>query len=351
MIFGFYLFGTRNGKYDQYPKDTKSLLFKAFSKNRFDASQLHIYRDGQLVYYAFLHDLLQGKTEDYVGICLIFNSVYCRNIQNLFSVFQDTLLAESSKKEALLKTDGCGNFSFACDALYKNQAGINDIKAAFQKNIHRISADFQSFDERFEIGNDSFKKMSLKDGNEAVNNRINKYKQIVITPTESCSVEKRKTQNKSLLPLIVSGIIGVIGIIAVTFFIPGTKPFADDNRQNREFQATSAKALEFFESAQTKDANYYSEALQFCEEALAIDPENQEMQELKSEIEVRIKERDEKKGHIARKNAREYFEFAQKTDSNYYSEALRFCEEALTIDPEDKEMKNLKQKIEKLIHQ
>jgi hypothetical protein len=309
MIFGFYVFGTPNSKYDQYPNDSKRLLFKEFAKNHRDVPQLHIYRDGYLVYYAFLDNLSPGKTGDYFGVCLIFNQVYCSNIQQLFSVFQDTLITESAKTEALLKSDDKGNFSFPCDALYKNQAGINNLKEAFENNIQLIIADFQSFEEHFEIGNDSFGRMSLEEGNEAVNARFRKYKHIVITSAkpgfEPDFAEKSPAKNKRLLRLIVSGIIGTIGIVAVTFFITVKKQQTDNEGQQRD---------------------------------------------LKSKIEVKIKEEDEKKWKEARKNALEYFEFAQKTDTTYYSDALRFCKEALAIDPEDKEMKNLKQKIEKLIH-
>jgi len=58
-----------------------------------------------------------------------------------------------------------------------------------------------------------------------------------------------------------------------------------NERRMREFNEVSTKAKSLFEFAQTTDAGYYSDALELCNDALAIYPDNEEMKSLKQQIE------------------------------------------------------------------
>ena len=77
----------------------------------------------------------------------------------------------------------------------------------------------------------------------------------------------------------------------------------------------------------------------------------QEQAAVKQQQEKELNERRMKEFNEASTKAKSLFEFAQTTDSDYYSDALKLCNDALTIYPDNEEMKSLKQKIEKIINE
>lgn len=83
-----YLFGNYGGKYFQYPSDSTQELLQSVS-GRFDSeSQVAMFRDGRLMYYAYMFRTGSQLSHSYFGICTIVNDVITYNLPSIFRMFE-----------------------------------------------------------------------------------------------------------------------------------------------------------------------------------------------------------------------------------------------------------------------
>ena len=157
MNFRLYIFGNPNG-YDQYPLDDTGELFKHLAQNRQSNSQLSVYRSGQLAYYAYIRNLADGY---YLGICIVFNSVYCRDIQSFFNIFSG-IIFEIAKQGKILKFNKKGAMAFAVQKFCRNETEIKRLRTVIQEKIDAYTC-LISFGNSFKLENNAFKTVFLKD--------------------------------------------------------------------------------------------------------------------------------------------------------------------------------------------
>ena len=81
MIFNFYIFGTPNGRYSQFPNDYIAPTLKTYQANA-EGSRLVIHREENLVHYIFTECIDKNNT---IGVCIIFNGVHVLRPMQLFT--------------------------------------------------------------------------------------------------------------------------------------------------------------------------------------------------------------------------------------------------------------------------
>ena len=87
MNSSVYIFGNLSSGYKQYPyEETTSLIFREFYTKAKATTQIAIRRDGNLMYYAYIRQLEQGK---YIGFCVLLNGVALTRFERIFSLFEN----------------------------------------------------------------------------------------------------------------------------------------------------------------------------------------------------------------------------------------------------------------------
>jgi len=188
MNFSLYLFGTPDG-YNQYPADTSSQLFQRFfHKQLTDYSQFAIYRSSQLVYYAYSRKLSSSGSNNYLGICLIFNGIYCNDSKQLFDLF-DKAYSDIALNGEILKMEKNGKISFSTDNFVSKQLEIERIRIFFQHNLDKnFSKNFNSISSSFKTGNGT-KVLSINDENIDIQSAIHQYDCVYISNNEKSDSE------------------------------------------------------------------------------------------------------------------------------------------------------------------
>lgn len=147
MTFDFYIFGTPNGMdFEQSPSTSYSNKFQQFAQDRKSNSQLIVFRDNSLFYYIYIRGLSE-TTNEYFGICLIFNGVYCKKPIQLFNLF-DKYFANIVQTQEILRIDKIGEITFTTDKLRDKTQEINRVNKLFQ-NDNFFKKYFDSVDGTF----------------------------------------------------------------------------------------------------------------------------------------------------------------------------------------------------------
>ncbi|MBK6698396.1 MAG: hypothetical protein IPG55_00555 [Saprospiraceae bacterium] len=185
MNFSLYIFGNPSG-YNQYPSDANSLLFQGFLQKQQSDSQLTIYRSGQLVYYVHTRKLSSDKPDYYLGICLIFNGIYCSDVKQLFNLF-DKIYSDIALNGILLQINKSGKISFAIDKLSSRLPEMERIKLFINNNLEeKFSKIFNSLNSSFKVSNSS-KSLTLNDQPLDILEAIREYDCVYISNNEQFS--------------------------------------------------------------------------------------------------------------------------------------------------------------------
>ena len=190
MNFSFYIHGTPNG-YNQYPFDNNSVSLQEFAQSNTTESQLTVFRKGQLVYYAYMRRL-QEKSSTFLGFCLVFNGVYCRNPKKLYDLF-DRVFYDVQLKGEFLKFDK-GKSVYIVGKFTEKLLEIERIKMFFKNNLEDdFTRDFTSISPAFKFGNGK-KNISIKENSIDILTAIAEFEVVHIANNEKSLSELERTQ-------------------------------------------------------------------------------------------------------------------------------------------------------------
>ena len=196
MNFSFYIYGTPNG-YNQYPADNKNEVFQDFVQNDTTESQLTVYRKGQLVYYSYLRKL-QEKSAGYLGFCLTFNGIYCKDSKKLFALF-DKVFDDVQIKGEFLRFEK-GKYTFVVDKFIEKPIEIERIKTLFKYNLENdFNRDFEAIPATFKVGNGK-KTISVKEAGKDIQASIAEFDIVHISNNEK-SLSELERAHKMLKDL------------------------------------------------------------------------------------------------------------------------------------------------------
>lgn len=122
MNSSVYIFGNLSSGYTQYPDDeSTSFIFQKFYTKAKATTQIAIRRDGNLMYYAYIRKLEQGK---YIALCVLLNGAVLTKFEGLFSLFEN-IISNLVTNGYLIKYNESGNLIANAEHLYMNQEEID----------------------------------------------------------------------------------------------------------------------------------------------------------------------------------------------------------------------------------
>jgi hypothetical protein len=239
MNFSFYIFGTPSG-YDQFPLDEKSNLFREFSQNGQNESQIIIYRTKMLIYYTYVRKF---HNDNYFGISLIVNGIYCQNTKKLFDFF-DKFFSDIAAKGELIKLNSNGKLAFKTKKFLDKQQELDSIKTRLQSAIdNQFENDFIPIDSSFCISKGSTTLPITKE-NEDIIDAIRKNKYVFIIGKNKA--KGKKTKKRTML----YGVI-ILVCILVSFVAWLSLPNKGQPNYEIKLQPSDAVDLPFIFSGDT----------------------------------------------------------------------------------------------------
>ena len=122
MNSSVYIFGNLLSGYTQYPDEgSTSSIFQEFCTKTKATTQIAIHRDGNLMYYAYIRKLEQGK---HIGLCVLLNGVALTKFEGLFSLFEN-VISNLVTKGYLIKYNESGNLIANTEHLYMKREEID----------------------------------------------------------------------------------------------------------------------------------------------------------------------------------------------------------------------------------
>lgn len=177
MILRNYLFSKEFDIYQQYPNDIAKQFLNQITSNQLSADQIVIHRDGNLIYYAYIHCVSVNKV---FGHCIVTGDV-CIKIQELYDLFHKSI-EQATLKGVLFSFDPTGEISRQTRDFSEEGAEVNEFfkdfnsiagKESYWKSIGSID---------FSVSKDSKLYLSLTDdSNEKIVEAIEHYHNIIIT--------------------------------------------------------------------------------------------------------------------------------------------------------------------------
>lgn len=177
MILRNYLFSKEYDTYQQYPNDIAKQFLNQITSNQLSADQIVIHRDGNLIYYAYIHCVSVNKV---FGHCIVTGDV-CIKIQELYDLFHKSI-EQAALKGVLFSFDPTGEISRQTRDFSEEGAEVNEFfkdfnsiagKESYWKSIGSID---------FSVSKDSKLYLSLTDdSNEKIVEAIEHYHNVIIT--------------------------------------------------------------------------------------------------------------------------------------------------------------------------
>lgn len=115
MNFNFYIIGTPEGRYSQYPEDYTAPTLAGLQENMIGA-RLVIYRDMDLMHYVYTERL---NKNNFIGFCLIFNKARITKPRELIKLFRFIIEKRLVESGNIIKYTEDGDLKFNVKSLNK----------------------------------------------------------------------------------------------------------------------------------------------------------------------------------------------------------------------------------------
>lgn len=137
MNSSVYIFGNLSSGYTQYPdEESTSSIFQKFYTKAKVTTQIAIRRDGNLMYYAYIRKLEQGK---YIGLCVLLNGAALTKFEGLFSLFEN-VISNLVTKGYLIKYNDSGNLIANTEHLYMNREEIDLVAESLKSGFDSMQS-------------------------------------------------------------------------------------------------------------------------------------------------------------------------------------------------------------------
>lgn len=178
MNFNLYIYGTPEGRYNQYPNDYTASLLEEWQKGA-KGTRLVIYRKMDLVYYGYTERL--NNEGNCIGFCIVFNNARVLKPKLLIQFFKTVVEDYLVKSGDIIKYSEDGKIHY-------NLRAFNEGTRAFDKLKDLISSEFDSNESKYGI--------VLLD---SIYNGINSFETIDSNATDSQILALTNKHNKVII--------------------------------------------------------------------------------------------------------------------------------------------------------
>lgn len=166
MNSSIYIFGNLSSGYTQYPdEESTSSIFQKFYTKAKATTQIAIRRDGNLIYYAYIRKLEQGK---YIGLCVLLNGTAVTKFEGLFSLFEN-VISNLVTKGYLIKYNDSGNLIANTEHLYMNREEIDLVAESLKGGFDRMQSTAMKLPPvNYAISSESVEEFAVEDNAEDI---------------------------------------------------------------------------------------------------------------------------------------------------------------------------------------
>ncbi len=237
LNYSFSVFGTPNG-FDELPTDNNKQILVNVDKNSVKKSRLLVSRSGYLITYSFIKNLSSNsKTNNYFGLSLRFNSVYCNDIKWLYKQLE-TIYEVIIKREKWLEKNN-REMAFCVKKFQDQPEELNIIKQKLQVIFEKYNSMYFSTMNKEYLNKatcETPRKYSLEEAKNVLNTVIKEYSFVDISP----EYEVEKKHNKIGNIILIGTILSLLSI-ATLFFILKDQTLIYNNSQISNKTQTKSK--------------------------------------------------------------------------------------------------------------
>lgn len=180
-----YIFGSLNSGYTQYPNNYSKEIYQKIISHSIYKSQVAIHRDNDLMYYAYVRKLDKGT--QYIGFCVLINSMMFSNISSLFTIFEN-VFADIVSRGKLLALDDNGDIITVSSDFANNQQEVNYVISMVQNGIDGLGGSMVNLPPvNYSISNSEKKYFSFNDKNKDIVDSSCKYAYTIISKEKGCN--------------------------------------------------------------------------------------------------------------------------------------------------------------------
>jgi len=186
MNFKFYIFGTPRGLELYQGSGVEINYFQTFDNESKENTKLVIHRMASQVSYSYLqYNLISssGRTGSFFGMSVVFNKMYCADIESLYNLFE-AVYKTILQNKILLEESKNAQAKYLVRSFAEAETEVKRIENIICKNIEKQFADdIRPFDSSFKQGDaNSTKKLSISEENSTFLSALCEYSWITISP-------------------------------------------------------------------------------------------------------------------------------------------------------------------------
>ena len=161
-----YIFGNLSKGYTQYPDENFSAaIFQKFYTKVKATTQIAIHRDGNLMYYAYIRCIEQGK---YIGLCDVLNNLMITKFDGIFSLYEN-VISNLVSKGHLIKFNERGDLVPNTEKLYMNVEEVDLVTESLKAGFDNLVSTARTLPPvNYSTSSDSTKDFSVEDSEEDI---------------------------------------------------------------------------------------------------------------------------------------------------------------------------------------
>lgn len=161
-----YIFGNLSKGYTQYPDENFSAaIFQKFYTKVKATTQIAIHRDGNLMYYAYIRCIEQGK---YIGLCVVLNNLMITKFDGIFSLYEN-VISNLVSKGHLIKFNERGDLVPNTEKLYMNVEEVDLVTESLKAGFDNLVSTARTLPPvNYSTSSDSTKDFSVEDSEEDI---------------------------------------------------------------------------------------------------------------------------------------------------------------------------------------
>lgn len=138
MNFNFYIFGTPNGRYNQYPDDYIASTLSHLQENT-EGVRFVIQREANLIHYVYTERVDESNV---IGFCVLFNNVRILKPKRLIHFFRSIIEKDLIESGSIIKYDNKGKLQYVISAFSECAKEIDKMRETVNNELECNSKEY-----------------------------------------------------------------------------------------------------------------------------------------------------------------------------------------------------------------
>lgn len=138
MNFNFYIFGTPNGRYNQYPDDYIASTLSHLQEHT-EGARLVIQREMNLIHYVYTERVDESNV---IGFCVIFNNIRILKPKRLIHFFRSLIEENLIESGNIIRYDNKGKLQYVISSFSESAKENDNIRETVNNELERNSTEY-----------------------------------------------------------------------------------------------------------------------------------------------------------------------------------------------------------------